>query len=440
MSYLNDTIFAVAAGGGGAALTVLRISGTGAGPALEALTAGRIPVARRAALRRLRGADATVLDEALVLWFPGPHSFTGEDSAELHLHGGRAVLAAVAEALLALGLRPAEAGEFSRRAFLNGRMDLLAAEGVADLVAAETEAQRRQALRQVQGGLSALYQGWSDRLLRLLAQQEALIDFPDEDLPASVEAAARAEIAALQSEIAAHLDDGRRGERLREGLVFAIVGPPNAGKSTLMNALVQREVAIVSPIAGTTRDVLEARLDLGGVAVTLQDTAGLREAGDTIEAEGVRRARAVMRAADLVLLLRAGDVPEDGTIGDTGAPVLRVTTKADLMAEELAAGTDAGSLAVSARSGQGMDALRDALARAAREMLQLDGPPALTRPRHRAALQEAATRLAAAGDAGLAELRGEDLRLAVRALGRVTGAVGVEDVLDSIFRQFCIGK
>lgn len=439
MIWSSDTIFAVAAGGGGAALTVLRVSGPATQAMLTALTGGRVPVARRASLRRLYGADGSVLDQGLVLWLPGPASYTGEDSAELHLHGGRAVLAAVSEALVTLGLRPAEAGEFSRRAFLNGKIDLLAAEGMADLVAAETEAQRRQALRQMEGALSALYAGWSERLLRLLAQQEALIDFPDENLPPGVEAAALAELGALERDIAAHLADERRGERLREGLVFAIAGPPNAGKSTLINTLARREVAIVSPLAGTTRDVLEARVDLGGVAVTLQDTAGLREATDVIEAEGVRRAQASVAAADLVILLRAADAAEDGAAVVAGSRVLHVTTKADLMAmpgEE----SGSGKFLVSAVTGQGVAALTAALSRAAQEMVQMDGPPALTRPRHRAALLEARARLEAAIPAEWPELRAEDLRMALRALGRITGAVGVEDMLDSLFRQFCIGK
>ncbi len=253
---------------------------------------GRVPPPRRASFRRLRDAEGSELDQAVVVWLPAPGSYTGEDSAELYLHGGRAVLAGVADALIALGARPAEAGEFTRRAFLNGRMDLTEAEAVHDLVAAETAAQRRQALRQLDGALGALYGGWAERLRLLLAQQEALIDFPDEDLPPEVEAQVAAELDALGQEIAAHLDDNRRGERLREGLVFAIAGPPNVGKSSLINALAESDVAIVSAIPGTTRDALETRAVLGGVPVTLVDTAGLRETTDEIEAEGVRRARA----------------------------------------------------------------------------------------------------------------------------------------------------
>lgn len=431
MLYDYDTIFALAAGGGRSAISVLRLSGTRAGAALAAL-AGGLPAPRMATLRQLRDAAGGVLDQALVLWFPAPASYSGEDCAELHLHGGRAVLAGVCDALVALGLRPAEAGEFTRRAFLNGKLDLLEAEGIADLVAAETEGQRRQALRQLGGALGAVYRGWADRLVRLLAQQEALIDFPDEELPEAVEREAVAALRALLGEVEAHLADGQRGERLREGLMFAIVGPPNAGKSTLLNALARREVAIVSPQAGTTRDVLEVRLDLGGVAVTLLDTAGLREAGDAVEAEGVRRARAAMQGADLVVALSPGgggvvEVPD-------GVQVLEVASKSDVAAPAGAA------LAVSAVTGAGMAELEAALAAAAQGMAQAEGPPALTRPRHRAALQQMRERLEAAAQADWAELRAEDMRLALRALGRITGAVGVEDILDSIFRQFCIGK
>ena len=297
-----DTIFAVASGTGQAAIAVMRLSGP-ASHAMLATLCGRVPAARRASFRRLRDADGAELDQGMVVWLPGPGSYSGEDSAELYLHGGRAVLHDVADALVALGARPAEPGEFTRRAFLNGRMDLTECEAVHDLVAAETEAQRRQALRQLDGELGTLYSDWSDRLRLLLAQQEALIDFPDEDLPPEVEALVLGELEALRREVASHLDDNRRGERLREGLVFAITGRPNVGKSSLMNALAERDVAIVSATPGTTRDALETRVVLGGVPVTLVDTAGLRDAIDEIEAEGVRRARARAAAADLVLVV-----------------------------------------------------------------------------------------------------------------------------------------
>jgi tRNA modification GTPase len=425
----SDTIFAAASGAGQAAITVVRLSGPKAGDVLSALCAPQ-PRPREARLRSLRNASGELLDHAIALWLPGPGSFTGEDSAELHLHGGRAVLAAVAGALVDAGARPAEPGEFSRRAFLNGKMDLLEAESIADLIAAETDAQRRQALRQMDGSLGDLYRGWAERLLHLLAAQEALIDFPDDDLPPEVEEAAAAHLAALRHEIAAHLADAR-GERLRDGLVFAIVGPVNAGKSTLVNALARRDAAITSASPGTTRDVLEVRVDIAGVPVTFLDTAGLRDTDDPVEAEGVRRARARMEHADLVLHLSAsGDAPPT-----TATPILAIDTKTDLHPARRQ-----GAIGISATTGDGMDALLATLAAWVADLTQASGPPPLTRARHRAALTEASACLARAATAGLPELRAEDLRLAQRALGRITGAVGVEDLLDSLFRQFCIGK
>ena len=429
MTATHDTIFAVASGAGRAAIAMMRLSGPATQPMLAALC-GRVPPPRRAALRRLRDAEGAELDQAMVLWLPGPNSYTGEDSGELFLHGGPAVIEGIADALVALGARPAEPGEFTRRAFLNGKMDLTEAEAVHDLVAAETVAQRRQALRQLDGALGAIYRGWAARLRTLLAQQEALIDFPDEDLPPDVEAALLAELAALHREIAAHLDDSRRGERLREGLVFAITGPPNVGKSSLLNALAGRDVAIVSATPGTTRDALESRVVLGGVPVTLVDTAGLREAADAIEAEGVRRARAHAAAADLVIAVTEAGQPPTHERAD-----LLVANKLDL-----GGAVPEGAIGVSALTGQGLEALRARLADAARALTQSSGPPALTRARHRAALLEAAARLAGAAAAELPELRAEDLRLALRSLGRITGMVGVEDILDTLFAQFCIGK
>jgi tRNA modification GTPase len=425
-----DTIFAVASGAGQAAIAVMRVSGPGSRGILGALC-GPTPPPRRVALRRLRGPDGEVLDQGMVVWLPGPASYTGEDCAEFYLHGGRAVLAGVADVLVSLGARPAEPGEFTRRAFLNGRMDLTEAEAVHDLVAAETEAQRRQALRQLDGALGTLYGGWADRLRLLLAQQEALIDFPDEDLPPEVEAQVMAELGALHQEVLAHLDDHRRGERLREGLVFAVAGPPNVGKSSLVNVLAGRDVAIVSATPGTTRDALETRVVLGGVPVTLVDTAGLRETGDEIEAEGVRRARARAAAADLVIA-----VEEAGcTRSFPDHPGVLVANKVDLGGP-----VPEGAIAVSALTGQGLAALRDRLAAAARELTEGSGPPPLTQARHRAALEQAVERLVGAQVADLPELRAEDLRLALRALGRITGSVGVEDILDTLFARFCIGK
>jgi tRNA modification GTPase len=427
----GDTIFAIASGAGRAAIAVMRLSGPLCRDALAALCGGRVPEPRRAGLRRLRDGDGAVLDRAMVLWMPGPGTYTGEDSAELFIHGGRAVADGLAMALVGLGLRPAEAGEFTYRAFLNGRMDLVEAEAVHDLIAAETEAQRRQALRQLDGELGRVYRDWSDRLRFMLAQQEALIDFPDEDLPLEVDAELAATLLSLRSDIAAHLNDARRGEKLREGLVFAIVGPPNVGKSSLINALAERDVAIVSAIPGTTRDALETRVVFGGVPVTLVDTAGLRETVDSIEAEGVRRALARAEDADLVI-----EVADSGQFaGAASRARILVANKSDLGLPAAA-----GAVAVSALTGEGVDVLRDRLGESARAMTESAGPPPLTRARHRAALLEALDRLNAAAETDLPELRGEDLRLALRAIGRITGHVGVEDILDTLFRQFCIGK
>ncbi len=426
----DDTIFAIASGAGRAAIAVMRLSGPVSRDALVGLCGGRVPLPRVASLRRLRDAAGAVLDQALVLWLPGPGTYTGEDSAELFLHGGRAVTDGVAMALVALGLRPAEPGEFTRRAFLNGRMDLVEAEAVHDLIAAETEAQRRQALRQLDGELGRVYRRWSEQLRFMLAQQEALIDFPDEDLPPEVEALLVSTLDSLRVAIAEHLNDARRGEKLREGLVFAIAGLPNVGKSSLINALAGRDVAIVSATPGTTRDALETRVVFGGVPVTLVDTAGLRDTADAIEAEGVRRALQRAEDADLVIAVSDGTAPFPGV-----AASIRVTNKSDLGRAAASA-----TIAVSALTGAGLDALRERLSEAARALTESAGPLPLTRARHRAALQEAKARLDAAAETTLPELRGEDLRLALRAIGRITGHVGVEDILDTLFGQFCIGK
>jgi tRNA modification GTPase len=439
-----DTIFALASGSAHAAIAVMRLSGPAAGPAVAALCRGSLPAPRHASLRRLRDPSGVVLDHALVLWLPGPGTYSGEDCSELHLHGGKAVIDAVAAALTEAGLRPAEPGEFTRRAFLNGRMDLVEAEAVHDLIAAETEAQRRQALRQLEGALGALYQDWADRLRGILAYQEALIDFPDEDLPPEVEEQLLATLRAVHAEIRSHLSDAGRGEKLREGLFFAITGAPNVGKSTLINALAERDVAIVSDRPGTTRDALEARVVLGGVPVTLVDTAGLRETTDSVEAEGVRRAIARAGDADLVMTVVEAGSPRPAQAPDASTPEVRpvgatasllIANKADL---GLPGPEDA--VRVSAKTGMGMDELRARLSEVARRMTESSGPPPLTRSRHRAALLAAAEHLDAAEQADLPELRGEDLRLAMRALGRITGHVGVEDILDTVFSRFCIGK
>ena len=436
----SNVIFALASGAGRAAVAVVRLSGPGVAEAVRGL-AGSLPPPRSASLKRLRHPrSGETLDRALVLWFPAPRSYTGEDCAELHLHGGPAVIAGVAEALVAAGARPAEPGEFTRRAFVHGKMDLTAAEGIADLVAAETAAQRRQALRQADGGLAALYGGWTERLTGLLARQEAFIEFESEELPPDLDASVGRAAAALRAEMEAHLADGGRGERLREGLVVAILGAPNAGKSSLLNALLGRDAAIVSARAGTTRDVVEARFDLDGVPVTLADTAGLREASDEIEAEGVRRALLRAGSADLRLLVFATDAPPDAeTLALVAPGALVVANKTDLAPAPAAIGGVA-PVPVSVRTGAGLTALREVLVAATRDLARPEGTAPITRSRHRAAVRDAVARLAELDGAGLPELRAECLRAASRALGRITGCVGVETVLDAVFREFCIGK
>ncbi|MCG5245893.1 tRNA uridine-5-carboxymethylaminomethyl(34) synthesis GTPase MnmE [Methylorubrum extorquens] len=436
----DDTIFAPASGFGRAAVTVVRISGPAAGLALDRLAGGR-PEPRRLSLRRLRDPDSRdILDQALVAWLPGPATATGEDMAELHLHGGLAVRSAVLRALAGVpGCRPAEAGAFSRRAFLNGRIDLTEAEGIADLIDAETEAQRVQALRQLDGALGRQVAAWRETGIDLLAGAEAALDFADEgDVDEDgLDAALSGRATALRDAIRAALADGRRGERLREGFCVVLAGAPNAGKSTLLNALSGRDAAIVSDIPGTTRDAIEVRCDLGGLPVVLVDTAGLRETADAIEAEGVKRTQSRIRSADLVLHL----VPSGGEAGAgqfADVPVLLVRTKNDLAPQV----PGEGGLAISAVTGAGLDALLDAIQAAAQTALG-QGGALVTRERHREALSRAAAhldRVATAAASFPPELVAEDLRLAVRALGEVGGHVGVEEMLDRLFAGFCIGK
>jgi tRNA modification GTPase len=526
----RDTIFAVSSGRGPAAIAVVRISGPAAGAALKALI-GKVPAPRAAALARVRDpATKETIDQALALWFPAPASETGEDTAELQLHGGRAVIAATLGALSRLpGMRPAEAGEFTRRAFENGKLDLTAVEGLADLVAAETQGQRRQALRQLQGALGNRAEAWRQRLIKALALVEARIDFSDEaDVPEDLLGPALAIARELSDEIAAALADGGRGERLREGLTVAIAGPPNAGKSTLLNRLAKREAAIVSPYAGTTRDVIEVHLDLSGWPVTLLDTAGIRDSEDPVELEGVRRARERAQGADLVLWVvdaageGAGDdaaenaAASGAAISDSvipwreqsdrarrreprvvapefqdrasgasrndeviGPPTWLIRNKIDRIQpeqrnefqlhiirrdesrsisnkpltnmvnqslkrrNESTLGKDDSGFVISALTGEGFDALLQQLARQAEAFLAGSESTLITRERHRHALEEAlaALRRAQAPEVAAKEdVLAEELRLAARALGRLTGRVDVEEILDVIFRDFCIGK
>ena len=439
----GDTIFALSSGPPPAAIAVVRISGPGARAALERII-GRLPPPRRATLARLRNPeDGEVIDEGLVLWLPAPASETGEDVVELHLHGGRAVVAATLAALGKLpGFRHAEAGEFTRRAFERGRMDLTAVEGLADLVAAETEMQRRQALRHLQGLLGERAEDWRQRLIRALALVEAAIDFSDEeDVPRSAMANGLAITRPLADEIAGALSG--QGERVREGLRVAIAGPPNAGKSTLFNRLARRDAAIVSPFPGTTRDVLELHLDLGGVPVTVLDTAGIRPSDDPIEQEGIRRAMAQAERADLVLWV----VDAAGGIDPAPAPTPHwlILNKCDLpeARQPVSVEADCPAYRISCRTGEGCEEVVQALVGYARSCV-LAEPALVTRQRQRDHLASA---LAALREAEAAALRGgheeivaEQVRMATRSLGKLLGRVDVEDVLDVIFREFCIGK
>lgn len=438
------------------AISVIRLSGPRATDALIFLTERRafarghsardpaLPEPRRMVVRSLFDpTSGETIDRGLAVWFEAPNSETGEMMAELHLHGGRAVVASALEAIAKLGFcRMAEPGEFTRRAFEHGKLDLTKAEAIADLVAAETDQQRRQALQQMDGALHRLYEDWRTLGLRTLAHLEAAIDFPDEDLPAGIADEVHAGITRLQAEIAAHLAD-RRGERLREGLHIAIIGPPNAGKSSLLNLLARRDAAIVSETAGTTRDVIEVHLDLGGWPVVLADTAGLRESGDAIEQEGVRRARARAASADLRVLVldatgdwrSARDKLVAGTERWDDTRDIVVVNKIDRAPVD-----DATVVPVSALSGDGLPELLARIERAAEALMQESGAPPLTRARHREALVECQASLARALTAPEIALAAEDVRLAMRALGRITGTVRIDELLDIIFRDFCIGK
>ena len=440
----EDTIYALSSGRPPAAIAVVRISGPKARIGLETLI-GKLPkprLATRATVRDPTSRD--VIDDALALWFPAPASETGENVAEIHLHGGRAILAAVFQVLGRIEeFRPAEAGEFTRRALLNGKLDLAVVEGLGDLIAADTEAQRRQALGMFRGALSDRVETWRGRLIETLAALEATIDFVDEDdVPEDLLTPAMAVTRALAAEIKNALADAERGERLRDGFTVALAGPPNVGKSTLLNRLARREVAIVTDIPGTTRDPIEVALDLAGVPVVLVDTAGVRESADLIEAEGVRRARARAEAADLVLwLVEAGD-PNPASPPPSAKQSIIVRTKADLIdSEERLRLQKQGAFILSAHSGMGMERLLEILER---EAATLGGEPALvTHARQRHALAETVERLESAiasAAPGREEIVAEELRLAARALGRITGRVEVEDVLDQIFKIFCIGK
>ena len=424
---------------------MFRVSGPLAGAALERLTGLAAPEPRRAMRVDIRDPESgELLDDGLAIRFPAPASYTGEDLVELHVHGGRATVEAVGLALGRIpGLAPAEPGDFTRRAFLAGKLDLTRVEAIADLIDAGTEAQRRQAMRQAGGALAALYDGWREALIGALAHLEAWIDFPDEDLPPDGEAEIGRAVSSLARGVARHLADARRGERLRGGVSVAVVGPPNVGKSSLVNALARRDVAIVAAGAGTTRDVIEVHLDLGGYPAILADTAGLREAAGEIEEEGIRRALARAEDADLrLVMLDARDpAPSPALAALIDGDALVALNKTDLCAAPPPARVgNAAAIAVSAKTGDGLDALTDRLRLAVEERAATGASLAPTRLRHRLALEACLAALERAEAQPEAELRAEDLRAAAAALGRLTGRVGVEDVLDAIFRDFCIGK
>lgn len=473
------TIYALSTAPGRAGIAVIRMSGEGVVKALHVLCHGEIPTPRLATLRSLHNPyTREIIDRGLVLWFPKPASFTGEDVAELHLHGGRAVIAAAFEALSALGLRMAEPGEFTRRAFENGKIDLTGAEGLADLINANTQAQRRLALSQASGALRERYDMWRASLLRSMAYVEASLDFADEgDIAESVFSEALPEVRALLSDLDCALDDGRRGEILREGVQVAIIGTPNVGKSSLLNALAGREAAIVFDEPGTTRDIIEVAFDIDGFPFVMRDTAGLRETGSAVEQEGIRRALATADAADLVLLMEDANqtgpgftvsvslAPILGELGDTdagalhegtstqveashgGPRVIRVVNKIDLVPRGYNAEPTASqskTVRVSAKTREGLDALKAALATFARDTYGCSETPLITRARHRQEIERARNSLRDFLDPtngrNHPELAAENLREAADALGRLTGRLDVEDVLGQIFSEFCIGK
>lgn len=437
----KDSIVALSSGRLPAGVAVVRISGPKSRFVVETIS-GSLPEDRKAALRQLTAPDGTLLDSGLVLFFPGPRSFTGEDVGEFHTHGGRAVVAALLKAMTGMeGVRHAEPGEFTRRAFLNGKIDLLEAEALADLVGAETEAQRRFATRNAEGAQSELYLGWRRRLLHARAMIEAEIDFSDEeDVPGAISETIWGDVSDMIDQIDSHIDGFHAAEIIREGFDVVILGAPNSGKSTLFNALARRDAAIVTDEPGTTRDLLEVALDLRGVKVRLTDTAGLRINAGTVESIGIEKARLRASGADLVLVLE--DMSEPVAIDEPlpAVSVMRIGTKADLPGR--ISGQAPYSMTISARSGAGICELMEEIGRLAGEKVGGFGDVLPSRLRHVELLSETKTHLVTAledPDTGQ-ELRAESLRLAADSLGRIAGVSGVEDLLDVVFGQFCIGK
>lgn len=438
----RDTICALASGQPPAAICIIRLSGDRVWKLAGALLECGLPEPRRATLSKFRDEDGNLIDEGLVVFMPGPHSYTGEDTLELYLHGGAAVIDHALRVLMKEpGVRLAEAGEFTRRAFEAGKLDLTEAEGVADIIEAETEAQKAQALRQLGGGLTEIYDRWRAELTGSLALIEVAVDFPDEeDAPQETTAPVIEKLDRLIEELEDALADRGIGEKIRDGFRVAIVGPPNAGKSSLLNRLARRDAAIVTDIAGTTRDVIEVRLRLGGQVVWMADTAGLRETSDVVEAEGVRRAERAALEADLRIHVIDGSDPEPPR-GPIEPQDITVFNKADLRAPVL---TPDGALPISASTGEGIETLESWVSSFVSQRAASVEAPVITRARHRTRLAEGLACLISARDAlqeGTgAELAAEDVRMAIRHLGAVVGAVGVEDVLAAVFSQFCIGK
>jgi len=435
-----ETIYALSSGQGRAGVAVIRISGGQASIVLEAMCG---------CLKSIVHPDSgDLLDQALVLWFPAPGSFTGEDVVELHIHGGPAVIDGVMEALGCVAhMRMAQAGEFTRRAFYNGKVDLTGVEAIADLVAAETAAQKKQALAQMRGGLSELLDNWRHRLIKILAYLEAGIDFSDEeDVGADVNQHMLENILDLKNDMIAHLNDGKSGERLRNGLQVVIAGPPNAGKSSVLNALARRDVAIVSQQAGTTRDIIDVHLDLEGFPVTLSDTAGIRDSSDDIEKEGVYRARKRLQSADIILWTTDASLPEaayDFEL-DSDQVLIRLRNKHDIDSARIIPieSTSDAVINISAKTGTGLDRLLHHITGIAVNLQSCGEAAVITRARHRDALARAAAALFKILDTPRLpdELIAENLRICARELGRVTGRVDVEDLLDVIFNDFCVGK
>ncbi|WP_022727890.1 tRNA uridine-5-carboxymethylaminomethyl(34) synthesis GTPase MnmE [Fodinicurvata sediminis] len=448
-AYPENTIYALSSGRGRSAVAVVRLSGPACGPVLDRLCGVR-PPAREARVRSVRDpVSGEILDRTLVLWFPGPGSFTGEDSAELHLHGSQAVVSAVLRVLSEFeGVRAAEAGDFTRRAFDNEKLDLTEVEGLADLIDAQTDVQRRQAQRQFDGALANQVEGWRERLIHQAAHLEAAIDFSEEDIPEGLLDSCLSEVQQLREELQAYLATSHVGERIRQGLQITLLGAPNAGKSSLLNRLAKREAAIVSEIAGTTRDVIEVAMDIAGFPVLLSDTAGLRQEGtaDAIEVEGMRRSKQRAQEADLKLVLFDGlecAQPDRQSLELLDDTALAVITKRDLVSQPLpnSMGTHK-AYPLSVKTGEGLEALLDAIEQQLTRLYDAadETPILLTRQRHCESLTACAEALQRAESAPEISLMAEDIRYALATLGRITGRVDVEDLLDVIFRDFCIGK